>query len=110
MPLGARSTGGVWAAPTGSLAKVASAHASNQPAGLRSALFSSGTPFSHLSLAASRFTERYAPSLPEAGIGRGVVRSHWEAASPPGEQQVGVANARRARTKSKDRPLTRLYR
>src|SRR5215203_5700505 len=33
MPLGARSTGGVWAAPTGSLAKVASAQASNQPAG-----------------------------------------------------------------------------
>ena len=37
-PFGARSTGGLWEAPWGSVAKVASAQASNQPLGIRPCL------------------------------------------------------------------------
>jgi simple sugar transport system ATP-binding protein len=43
-PLGARTNGGFIWAPTGSVANVASAQASNQPAGTRLAFLSSGTP------------------------------------------------------------------
>jgi hypothetical protein len=39
-PFGARRTGGFILAPTGSLAKVASAQASNQPAGISAAFLS----------------------------------------------------------------------
>ena len=49
--IGARKTGGFWRAPTGSVAKVASAQASNHPAGIRSACLSAGTPVSQRALA-----------------------------------------------------------
>jgi hypothetical protein len=65
-PFGARSTGGVWAAPTGSVARFAAHHFSNEARGLISSFRSSGMPRSLLWRAASFCTERYA-SMPLTG-------------------------------------------
>jgi len=51
-------TGGFILAPTGSVAKVASAQASNQPGGISVAFLSSGTPVSQRVFACSRATAR----------------------------------------------------
>src|SRR5215813_15593142 len=80
-PLGARNMGGSCADPTGSLASVAADQASNHPAGMRSAFFSSATPFNHRSLADDMETERYAPSGPPVSTREGVLRSHCGAYS-----------------------------
>ena len=58
VPFGARTTGGLSFAPTGSVAQVASAHCSNQPGGISVACLPSGTPLSQRALACSRVTVR----------------------------------------------------
>src|SRR4029079_8815722 len=78
VPFGARSTGGFFLAPVGSVAQQASAHCSNQPGGISAAFLSSGTPLSQRALACSRVTKRYAPSGPGprfCASTEGVVRS-----------------------------------
>src|ERR1700730_18807275 len=75
-PFGARNTGGFCFAPTGSVAQVASAHCSNQPAGMKSAFLFSATPFSQRSLADSLVTLRYAGSGPSLPMGVVPLNSH----------------------------------
>src|SRR5213080_3161832 len=81
-PFGARNTGGTSPAPTGSLAKFASAHASNHPSGMRSAFLLSGTPVVHRALTPSRLTVRYAPSLGPVAATVGGSRIHSVRFSP----------------------------
>ena len=74
-PFGARITGGLCVAPTGSVAQVASAHRSNQPAGISVAFLSSGTPVSQRVSACARVVARQAPSGPGAtGTSEAVLR------------------------------------